>query len=135
MLDFIANNIVLFITLTILIFLIVNLEMNSLFGSIKKLTPDSLIQLLNGSKVLLIDLRSSEEFNAGHIINAKNISLDDIESIKINKEDSIVTYGINDSEAIKAAKKLVKLGLEQAYYLEGGINSWIENSMPLSGEK
>jgi|TARA_B100001996_G_scaffold115870_1_gene87714 rhodanese-related sulfurtransferase len=109
--------------------------MNSLFGSIKKLTPDSLIQLLNGSKVLLIDLRSSEEFNAGHIINAKNISLDDIESIKINKEDSIVAYGINDNEAIKAAKKLVKLGLEQAYYLEGGINSWIENSMPLSGEK
>ncbi len=135
MLDFIADNIVLFITLTILIFLIVNLEMNSLFGSIKKLTPDSLIQLLNGSKVLLIDLRSSEEFNAGHIINAKNISLDDIESIKINKEDSIVAYGINDNEAIKAAKKLVKLGLEQAYYLEGGINSWIENSMPLSGEK
>jgi len=135
LLDFIADNIVLFITLTILIFLIVNLEMNSLFGSIKKLTPDSLIQLLNGSKVLLIDLRSSEEFNAGHIINAKNISLDDIESIKINKEDSIVAYGINDNEAIKAAKKLVKLGLEQAYYLEGGINSWIENSMPLSGEK
>ena len=135
MLDFIADNIVLFITLTILIFLIVNLEMNSLFGSIKKLTPDSLIQLLNGSKVLLIDLRSSEEFNAGHIINAKNISLDDIESIKINKEDSIVAYGIDDNEAIKAAKKLVRLGLEQAYYLEGGINSWIENSMPLSGEK
>ena len=135
MLDFIADNVVLFITLIILILLIANLEINSLFGSIKKLTPDDLIQLLNGSKVLLIDLRSPEEFKVGHIINAKNISLDNIESIKINTEQSIVTYGAQDSESIKAAKTLIALGSEQAYYLEGGISSWVENNMPLSGEK
>ncbi len=135
MLDFIAENIVLFITLTILILLIAHLEINSLFGSIKKLTPDGLTQLLNESKVMLIDLRSPEEFSAGHIINAKNMSINDIESIKIKKELSIVTYGDKDSEAIKAAKIFTKLGLEQAYYLEGGISSWVDNSMPLSGEK
>jgi len=135
LLDFIAENIVLFITLTILILLIAHLEINSLFGSIKKLTPDGLTQLLNESKVMLIDLRSPEEFSAGHIINAKNMSINDIESIKIKKELSIVTYGDKDSEAIKAAKIFTKLGLEQAYYLEGGISSWVDNSMPLSGEK
>ena len=63
------------------------------------------------------------------------MSLDDIESLKINTEQSIVTYGAKDSEAIKAAKTLIELGLEQAYYLEGGISSWVENNMPLSGEK
>jgi rhodanese-related sulfurtransferase len=135
LLDFIADNVILFITFIILILLIAHLEINSLFGSIKKLTPDGLIQLLNGSKVLLIDLRSPEEFKGGHIINAKNMSLDDIESLKINTEQSIVTYGAKDSEAIKAAKTLIELGLEQAYYLEGGISSWVENNMPLSGEK
>ncbi len=135
MLDFIADNVILFITFIILILLIAHLEINSLFGSIKKLTPDGLIQLLNGSKVLLIDLRSAEEFKGGHIINAKNISLDDIESIKINTEQSIVTYSEKDSESIKAAKTLIALGLEQAYYLEGGISSWVDNNMPLSGEK
>ena len=25
--------------------------------------------------------------------------------------------------------------IKDVYYLEGGINSWIENNMPLSGEK
>ncbi len=134
MLDFIADNIVLFITLIILISLIAHLEINSLFGSIKKLTPDGLIQLLNKSKVILIDVRSPEEFNVGHIINAKNMSLDGIELMKIKADQSIVTYGSNDSEAIKAAKKFITLGLEQAYYLEGGIGSWVENNMPLSGE-
>jgi len=29
----------------------------------------------------------------------------------------------------------VKLGYQMVYYLQGGIQSWIENNMPLTGVK
>jgi 3-mercaptopyruvate sulfurtransferase SseA len=35
---------------------------------------------------------------------------------------------------LKAASKFSTLGIQQVFYLEGGIKSWIENNMPLTGE-
>ena len=47
----------------------------------------------------------------------------------------MVTYASYDSDAQKAANLLVKRGVAEVFYLEGGINSWLENNMPLSGER
>ena len=132
--EFIANNIILFIALVVLVFLIVNLETKSLFGKIQKLSCDELTKLLNNSKITLIDFRTVEEFNAGHIVTAKNLSLDDIEKLDTKSENPFVAYASTDSDALKAALKFSKLGIQQVFYLEGGIKSWVENNMPLTGE-
>ena len=132
--EFISNNIILFIALVVLVFLIVNLETKSLFGKIQKLSCDELTKLLNNSKITLIDFRTVEEFNAGHIVTAKNLSLDDIEKLDTKSENPFVAYASTDSDALKAALKFSKLGIQQVFYLEGGIKSWIENNMPLTGE-
>jgi phage shock protein E len=133
-LEFISNNIILFIALVVLVFLIVNLETKSLFGKIQKLSCDELTKLLNNSKITLIDFRTVEEFNAGHIVTAKNLSLDDIEKLDTKSENPFVAYASTDSDALKAALKFSKLGIQQVFYLEGGIKSWVENNMPLTGE-
>jgi phage shock protein E len=133
-LEFIANNIILFIALVVLVFLIVNLETKSLFGKVQKLSCDELTKLLNNSKITLIDFRTAEEFNSGHIVTAKNLSLDDIEKLDTKSENPFVAYASTDSDALKAALKFSKLGIQQVFYLEGGIKSWIENNMPLTGE-
>jgi phage shock protein E len=133
-LEFIANNIILFIALVVLVFLIINLETKSLFGKVQKLSCDELTKLLNNSKITLIDFRTVEEFNTGHIITAKNLSFDDIEKIDTKSENLFVAYASTDSDALKAALKFSKLGIQQVFYLEGGIKSWVENNMPLTGE-
>ena len=46
-----------------------------------------------------------------------------------------MTYAASDSDAQKAATAFSSKGVQEVFYLEGGINSWIENNMPLSGEK
>ena len=132
--EFIANNIILFIALVILVFLVVNLETKSLFGKVQKISCDELTKLLNNSKITLIDFRTSEEFNLGHIITAKNLKLEDIEKLDTNNHNPFVAYASTDSDALKAASKFSKLGIQQVFYLEGGIKSWIENNMPLTGE-
>ena len=132
--EFIANNIILFTALVVLIFLIINLETKSLFGKVQKLSCDELTKLLNNSKINLIDFRTAEEFNSGHIVTAKNLSLEDIEKIDTKNNNPFVTYANTDSDALKGALKFSKLGIQQVFYLEGGIQSWIENNMPLTGE-
>ena len=132
--EFIENNIILFIALVILVFLIFNLETKSLFGKVQKLSCEELTKLLNNSKINLIDFRTAEEFNSGHIVTAKNLSLEDIEKIDTKNNNPFVTYANTDSDALKGALKFSKLGIQQVFYLEGGIKSWIENNMPLIGE-
>ena len=96
--EFIANNIILFIALVVLVFLIFNLETKSLFGKVQKLSCDELTKLLNNSKITLVDFRTAEEFKSGHIITAINLNLEDIEneyalsSDDLNSLENLVSF-------------------------------------------
>ncbi len=134
MASFISENIVLVLAFVILLIMIINLELRTTFSSVKKLTIDELTSLINSSRVLLIDLRKTDDYQKGHIVNAKNYSIDELDTLKINKVDYVVTYSSNDNESIKAAKILNKAGIENICYLDGGLATWLDNNMPLSGE-
>ena len=133
MTSFISENIVLVLAFIILLLMIINLELKTTFSSIKKLTIDELTSLINSSRVLLIDLRKTDDYLKGHIVNAKNYSIDELESLKIDKIDFVVTYSTSDNDSIKAAKILNKIGIQNTCYLDGGITTWLDNNMPLSG--
>ena len=136
MTTFIYNNIVLFSAFIILGLLIINFEIKSLFGSTKNISCDELINIMNNSKALLIDIREPEEFKLGHIVGAKNYTIQELENIDLKASSSvIITYASDEKTAIQAADTIAKRGLKEVFYLEGGLSSWIDNSMPLSGEK
>ena len=133
---FISNNIVLFSAFIILGLLIINHEVKSLFSPTKNINCDDLISVMNNSKTLLIDIRNAEEFKSGHIVGAKNYSLDELENLNANiVGDAIITYANDEKAAIQAANLIAKQGIKEVFYLEGGLSSWIDNNMPLSGDK
>ena len=133
---FIYNNIVLFSAFIILGLLIINHEIKSHFSPTKNINCDDLINAMNNSKALLIDMRNAEEFKAGHIVGAKNYSLDDLANLDVSvAEDAIITYANDEKAAIQAADLIIKQGAKEVFYLEGGLSSWIDNNMPLSGGK
>ena len=111
------------------------LEIKSLAGTVKKLNCDELTRLLNKSKATLIDLRPISEYSAGHIISAVHRNIDDIDKQKFKKDDPLIAYSSNDKVAIQVGDTLTKLGFEVVFYLEGGIQAWTENNMPITGEK
>ena len=133
---FIYNNIVLFSAFIILGLLIINHEIKSHFSPTKNINCDDLINAMNNSKTLLIDMRNAEEFKAGHIVGAKNYSLDDLVNLDVSvADDAIITYANDEKAAIQAADLILKQGAKEVFYLEGGLSSWIDNNMPLSGGK
>jgi len=133
--EFFSNHLILSVSLLIILFMIISLEFSSLMSKFKSLTHSELTNLINKHKITLIDFRTTEDYTNGHIINSVNLNIDSINKKEFDKNLPIVTYSDNENDSIKAAKEYVKLGYQTVYYLQGGIRSWTENNMPLSGEK
>ncbi len=74
--------------------------------------------------VIILDVRTVDEFNREHIPNAINIPLDDVTSVEFDKNTPIIVYcqtGIRSKEAIS---KLVEMGYTNLYELDGGLLNW-----------
>lgn len=81
--------------------------------------------LRENKNIILIDVRTRDEFMYNHIDGAVNIPLQEITQ-KIgrytrNKNDAIIVYCEYGGRSKKALNKLNKLGYVNVYNLDGGI--------------
>jgi rhodanese-related sulfurtransferase len=99
------------------------------------LTPTQAVLLINREKAHIVDVRSPEEFSTGHLIGAKNIALDVLETSlgkTINdKKRPLILVCASGMRSQKAQKIANKLGFEQAHSLSGGLKIWQEANLPL----
>ncbi|HUH29193.1 rhodanese-like domain-containing protein [Gelidibacter sp.] len=88
------------------------------------LSPSSFKEEISDKKVQLIDVRTPEEYQEGHIKNAVNIDFladgFDQKFDNFNKDEPLYIYCRSGNRSAKAAKILSELGFEKIYDLEGG---------------
>ena len=72
----------------------------------------------------IIDVRTEDEYNTGHIINSVNIPLDIIDTIDYNLDDIIIVYCSTGIRSEEASKKLISMGYNKVYNLDGGLINW-----------
>ena len=99
-----------------------------------KISCQSLISLSNQDQALIVDLRSSEAFNSGHITASINIPLNDVSRRSneiISSTKSIVLVCETGSSSTNAGETLKKEGLKDIFILRGGINEWKMSNLPL----
>ena len=76
-------------------------------------------------KVQLIDVRTPEEYNSGHIEYAENIDFYSgkftTEFNKLDKEEPIYIYCRSGSRSKQTGAKLSAMGFKEIYDLKGGI--------------
>ena len=101
----------------------------------KGLTPTDATIWINRRKANVIDLRTEEDFKLGHLPNAKNVAIENLESslksLKLEQKYPVVVIGRGPAHSQKAAKELRALGYEEVGVLEGGINAWQTSGLPL----
>lgn len=77
--------------------------------------------ILMGEGAVLIDVRSSMEYEQGHLNNSINIDVDAIESViesKVKDKDTkIIVYCRSGNRSATAAEKLVNMGYKKVYDL------------------
>lgn len=76
----------------------------------------------------LVDVRTPEEFEAGHIETAINYNVNgadfDKEVAGLDKSKPVLLYCKMGGRSARAAKKLQEMGFSTIYDLEGGYTAW-----------
>lgn len=77
-------------------------------------------------KVQLVDVREKDEFDAGHILGARNVpySMFKQRANDFRKDQPIYLYDENQTLSRRAALKLRKAGYTDIYTLKGGYKKW-----------
>lgn len=92
--------------------------------AVTNLTQDEFIQ--GYRKAQLIDLREPKEFDAGHILGARNIPTTQFNQRykEIRPDLPVYLYCQNNGRSARAAILLKKKGYNQIYQLQGGFKTW-----------
>ncbi len=86
-----------------------------------------------GENIVIIDVRSPEEFSAGHVEGAINVPADQLNTqvAAIAKDAAIVTVcNFGGQRSCNAAEQLRAMGYENAAPLRGGTKGWRETAGP-----
>jgi rhodanese-related sulfurtransferase len=102
-------------------------------------SPQDTVRLMNQG-ALLIDLRPLEQYSAGHVGGARQMSGEQIlqaaDTLKKYKEKAVVVYDDTGSLSAAAVRQLAAQGFTKAFTLRGGLAAWRTENLPLTrGEK
>ena len=97
---------------------------------------DAQFNEIQDSDYILVDVRTVEEYESGHIQDAVNFDFysesfqNDI--LTLDKSSSIILYCRTQNRSTKTANYLKENGYKEISVIEGGITSWVKNGNVLS---
>lgn len=91
--------------------------------------PLEVVQVIEGDpKLLIIDVRSPEEYSSGHIKGAINIPVEQVEKripeLTKEKERNIILVGGAGKDAMTACGIMVANKFQWVWYMKGGMDEW-----------
>jgi rhodanese-related sulfurtransferase len=115
---------------------VVVFEVRARIQAFAALSAMQAVRLMNQG-ALVIDLRSRESFESGHIVDARNVPAAQLPSeadqtLKKWRDKNVITYCNDGRDGAEAARALAKLGFSKVFNLEGGLNAWIKDNLPLA---
>ncbi len=110
---------------------------NPLMANIKSIDVLELQRKLESSteKFFLLDVRSKEEYQSGHIKNSINIPheelIEDINLISQYKNESLIVYCRSGVRAQLVIDKLLENDFKNIIDMNGDMLAWIESDLPI----
>lgn len=118
------------------------LSLMSYANDVSKISQQQLLSLQHAAKApefIVLDVRSDEEFKAGHIKGALNISHDTIEQhlnkLSGYKDKTVIVHCRSGRRAQIAEAVLQANGFNKLKHLAGDHNAWLAADLPLVTEK
>ncbi len=92
--------------------------------------------LLAKGGIVVLDVRTSDEFAEGHIKGAKNIDFLDeaqfkAEAAKLDKDKTYLVHCQAGGRSSKSLKPLQDLGIKNLIHLDDGFGGWQEAGLPV----
>lgn len=100
-----------------------------------ELTQQQAQERIKAGSITAIDVRSAEEYSAGHVPGAINVPHNSIEDqlneITKLKGQPVLLYCHSGRRAAIAEATLTQLGFTQLYHLQGDMIEWNKNQLPV----
>ncbi|MBI4083084.1 MAG: rhodanese-like domain-containing protein [Candidatus Lambdaproteobacteria bacterium] len=108
-------------------------------ASVQHVGPAEALALLRSDpKVVLVDVRTPQEFRAGHLKGALNVELDRLEALApallADRNAHLVVYCHSGNRSAFAVTILERMGYTYLVNMTGGIVAWARNGYPVTLE-
>ena len=134
-LDFASHHPWLATATVVLAALVAVYEMRMRSEGLRSVSPQELIRLMNQG-ALVLDLRPAEQYQAGHLNGARQMSGEQIlsagDTLKKHKEKTVVVYDDSGTLGAAAVRQLSAQGFSRVFALRGGLSAWRADNLPLS---
>ncbi len=100
--------------------------------------PES-AKLLEDPATFLLDVRTREEYDSGHLAQATLVPLQELEQrlaeLPPQKDRPFLIYCRSGNRSVSAATILAKHGYTKVFNLKGGIKEWVQHKFPVEMKK
>ena len=104
-------------------------------GTVPQVGAFEAVQLINRRDTVVLDVRDKADYAAGHIPNAKHIPMAElpgrVQELEKFKSRPLVVNCQAGMQSAKVCATLKKLGFNEVFALRGGLNGWVQASMPV----
>ena len=135
LITFASHNTILVVAIVLVSLMLIHSLVGEKLRGYSSISPSESTQMINRDDALMLDVRESNEYSEGHIINSLHIPLSglktrmkDLEKYKAKKVIIACRSGHRSSQACATLKKE---GFEQVFNLSGGVMAWESASLPL----
>ena len=130
--EFISNH---YILVSAFVFLLVAFVINEGKLGGAAITPTNLVNLVNREGAVLVDIRDTKEYSAGHIAGALSMPISSIDArigeLESYKDKPVVLVCKMGQHASAVGRKLKALGFENVRRLSGGMAECTASSLPM----
>ena len=90
-------------------------------------------RMINDTQAIVLDVRATGEFEAGHLPNARNIPLAELHQRtgELPAGRPVIVCCNTGMTSAKGAAALRKAGREEVFNLDGGLNAWRQAGLPV----
>ena len=108
------------------------------FQATEQLSVEQTYQrILTDDDIILLDVRSEEEFAAGHLPDAINVPIykftSGLPELSFSKDDDIIVYCKSGPRAYFVQKVLQQAGYIHIYDMRGHYSEWEKKDFPIQG--
>ena len=120
---------------TLATFILILFSACSSNGNIRDISANNLANQLERSDMLILDVRTPQEYAAGHVPSAINMPhtsvKSQLEKLQEYKDKTIVIYCKSGRRAAMARQTLTDAGFKQLLHLDGDMDGWQLGNFPI----
>ncbi len=137
--EFATNHWMLSVGVIVVLLLLIYDFIDTALQKFNKISPMNVVNLMNNSDIVVVDIREAHEYAKGHIENAINLPIGKLDEklgeVEKFKQTPLVVTCQTGTRSVTACKKFTKQGFEKIFLLTGGYQSWEENNLPVKKDK